>query len=106
MTEVTESAEALAKEHDVDLGDVKGTGSDGKIIKKDVEQYVAAQDAASSAGAEPDEPAAEPDDHHDDEIRHGKPKKDDVASVAVNHDGKPAKIDDYGRPETHDGYEG
>lgn len=38
--EATESAQALAKENDIDLADVTGTGAGGRIIQKDVEALI------------------------------------------------------------------
>lgn len=41
--DATDSAIALATENDVSLGDVTGTGSEGRIIKADVEKFIASQ---------------------------------------------------------------
>lgn len=40
--DATDSAKELADEAGVDLGDVEGTGKDGRVTKGDVEAYVAA----------------------------------------------------------------
>lgn len=42
--EATDAAVAYAKDQNVDLADVKGTGSGGRITKDDVEAYVKAHD--------------------------------------------------------------
>lgn len=36
----TDTAIELAREEDIDLEDVEGTGANGKILKKDVEQFI------------------------------------------------------------------
>ncbi|MDH5503670.1 MAG: 2-oxoglutarate dehydrogenase, E2 component, dihydrolipoamide succinyltransferase [Acidimicrobiia bacterium] len=41
----------LAKEHNVDLSAVTGTGKDNRITRKDVESFIASRPAASAAGA-------------------------------------------------------
>ena len=41
-----------------------------------------------------------------DDERHGTPKEEDVAAEAVTAEGKKAKIDSKGRPETSEHYEG
>ena len=47
----------IADEHRVDLADVRGSGRDGRVQKKDVLAYVAARDRAAQAPADaPDEP--------------------------------------------------
>lgn len=38
--EIAGAAEELAKENNVDIGEVKGTGKDGKILKRDVQTYL------------------------------------------------------------------
>ena len=54
----------LAREHNVDISKVKGTGAGGRITKADVEAYVEAQKAAPAAkpaaAAQPAAPAAAP----------------------------------------------
>ena len=50
--EVTRAAKGFAREHGIDLFDVVGTGSGGRITKADVETYHSTQ---SSAGASPEE---------------------------------------------------
>jgi pyruvate dehydrogenase E2 component (dihydrolipoamide acetyltransferase) len=54
---VTPLVRKLAKEHDIDLGQVNGTGVGGRIRKQDV---LAAAEAAKSAAAEAAEAAAAP----------------------------------------------
>ncbi len=46
----------MAREHGIDLREVKGTGSGGRITKQDVEAYLATR-AAQAAAAPPPEPA-------------------------------------------------
>ncbi|MBI3078920.1 MAG: 2-oxo acid dehydrogenase subunit E2 [Deltaproteobacteria bacterium] len=43
----------LAREHGVDLGQIRGTGFEGRVTKKDVLDYVARQAAAPAAGPAP-----------------------------------------------------
>ncbi len=52
----------LAREHNIDLRLVKGTGQGGRISKKDIEDYLAQRAAqpAEAAGAEPVQPAPWP----------------------------------------------
>jgi 2-oxoglutarate dehydrogenase dihydrolipoamide succinyltransferase (E2 component) len=38
----------LAAEHDIDLGQIKGTGADGRISRKDVEEYIASGKPAAA----------------------------------------------------------
>lgn len=38
--EIAGAAEELAKENNIDIGEVKGTGKDGKILKRDVQTYL------------------------------------------------------------------
>jgi pyruvate/2-oxoglutarate dehydrogenase complex dihydrolipoamide acyltransferase (E2) component len=42
--DVTDSAKELAEEENVDLTQVQGSGSEGRITKGDVEDYIAARD--------------------------------------------------------------
>lgn len=42
--DATESAKELAKEKNVDLSQVQGSGAEGRITKGDVEDYIASQD--------------------------------------------------------------
>jgi len=48
----------LAKEHNIDLRHVKGTGQGGRISKKDIEDYLAQQTAAPAAPPAPGAPMA------------------------------------------------
>jgi hypothetical protein len=50
--DATEAAAEFAKEHDVDLEDVDGSGSDGRITKPDVEAYLDAEQDQKDAPAE------------------------------------------------------
>lgn len=52
-------ARQIAKEKGIDLGQVKGTGENGRIVKSDVEQFTAAPVATASAPVAP-APAAAP----------------------------------------------
>ena len=51
---VTESAAKLAEEAGVSLEEVEGTGTDGRILKSDVEGYLEER-GAESIGLEPEE---------------------------------------------------
>ena len=51
---------ALAREHGLDLSQVKGTGIEGRITRKDVLAFVAAEGAAPAAPAAPPAPAVAP----------------------------------------------
>lgn len=48
--EATEAAAELAKEHSLDLDDVKGTGSEGRITVDDVKAAIERASAAKSGG--------------------------------------------------------
>lgn len=50
----------IAREHNVDLYQVKGTGREGRITKQDVLRYIAARDQAAQAPAPAPAPAAQP----------------------------------------------
>lgn len=51
----------MAREYNIDLGQVRGTGAGGRITKQDLEAYMAAQGARTmSAPAAPPAPAATP----------------------------------------------
>jgi len=50
----------MAREHNIDLRQVKGTGAGGRITKQDVEAYLAARTAAAAAAPPPVAPAAAP----------------------------------------------
>ena len=47
--ESTAGARELAEQHGIDLSEVTGTGSGGKVIKPDVEAFIAAQDGGEGA---------------------------------------------------------
>lgn len=49
---------ALAKEHGVDLPEVRGTGTGGRVTRKDIHDYLAARRAAGGPPAAPARPAA------------------------------------------------
>ncbi|MGH7408368.1 MAG: dihydrolipoamide acetyltransferase family protein [Candidatus Methylomirabilales bacterium] len=51
---------ALAKEHGVDLAEVPGTGTGGRVTRKDIHDYLAARRAAGGPPAAPARPAAAP----------------------------------------------
>lgn len=51
---------ALAKEHGIDLAEVRGTGTGGRITRKDVHEYLAARQAAGGPPAAEVRPAAAP----------------------------------------------
>ena len=51
---------ALAKEHGVDLAEVRGTGTEGRVTRKDIHDYLAARRAAGGPPAAPARPAAAP----------------------------------------------
>ncbi|MCL6545652.1 MAG: 2-oxo acid dehydrogenase subunit E2, partial [Bryobacteraceae bacterium] len=50
----------MAREHNIDLRQVKGTGAGGRITKQDVEAYLAARTAAAVPAPPPAPPAAVP----------------------------------------------
>lgn len=50
----------LAREHNIDLRQVKGTGAGGRITKQDVESYLAARAQAAEAAARPAAPPEAP----------------------------------------------
>jgi len=50
----------MARENNIDLAQVKGTGAGGRITKQDVEQYLSAPKAAPSKPAAPAAPAPAP----------------------------------------------
>jgi 2-oxoglutarate dehydrogenase E2 component (dihydrolipoamide succinyltransferase) len=52
------AAKKLAEENNIDLASVKGTGKDGRILKEDVQNAMAAPKAAASAAAAPAKAAA------------------------------------------------
>lgn len=61
---VTPVVARMAAEHNLDLSQIKGTGRDGRITKKDVEAYLdahrASQQTAQSASVEPAEKQPDP----------------------------------------------
>jgi len=50
MAEATDAAVKLAAEHNIDLEQVDGTGSEGKIVTEDVQSVVQAIEVAKSHG--------------------------------------------------------
>jgi 2-oxoglutarate dehydrogenase E2 component (dihydrolipoamide succinyltransferase) len=50
-TRATPTARRIAREHDVDLGAVQGSGSSGRVMKQDVEGVLGAKSAESALGA-------------------------------------------------------
>lgn len=50
----------MAREHNIDLRDVKGSGAGGRITKQDLENYLAARQAPAAAAAPPPAPAPAP----------------------------------------------
>lgn len=42
----------LLKEHDINLADIQGTGKDGRVLKEDVQRYVASRTSAPEAEAQ------------------------------------------------------
>lgn len=65
MTNVNASdkAKALARDNDLDLGEIEGTGANGNITKADVEKAIAAKNVPDDDVATPDpaDQAADPD---------------------------------------------
>ncbi len=49
----TPVASRLARDKEVDLGSIRGTGSEGRVTKADVEQYLQSQDKLDRTGDEP-----------------------------------------------------
>jgi 2-oxoglutarate dehydrogenase E2 component (dihydrolipoamide succinyltransferase) len=49
----TPVASRLARDKDVDLSSIRGTGSEGRVTKGDVEQYLQSQDKLDRTGEEP-----------------------------------------------------
>jgi 2-oxoisovalerate dehydrogenase E2 component (dihydrolipoyl transacylase) len=56
----TPAVRRLAEEHNVDLGQVKGTGLGGRVTKEDILQYVAQRGSAPAAAPAPATPAPMP----------------------------------------------
>ncbi|MGE5377889.1 MAG: 2-oxoglutarate dehydrogenase complex dihydrolipoyllysine-residue succinyltransferase [Bacteroidota bacterium] len=50
---VTPIASRLARDRDVNLGEVRGTGSEGRVTRADVEKYLQAQDRLDRAAEQP-----------------------------------------------------
>ena len=48
----------LLEKHGLNASDVKGSGKNGRIVRKDVEEHVAAADSSSAASSAPAKPAA------------------------------------------------
>jgi 2-oxoglutarate dehydrogenase dihydrolipoamide succinyltransferase (E2 component) len=55
---LTPAVRMLVREHEVDLGQVQGSGIGGRITKKDVLEFVQRRDAAGGRPAQPAAPAA------------------------------------------------
>lgn len=49
----TPVASRLARDKEVDLGSIRGTGTEGRVTKADVEQYLQSQDKLDRTGEEP-----------------------------------------------------
>jgi pyruvate/2-oxoglutarate dehydrogenase complex dihydrolipoamide acyltransferase (E2) component len=60
MTEATPGAISLAEESEIDLAQVAGTGSGGKVTVGDVQRAIAEREAAAVQPEEGKAPAAEP----------------------------------------------
>src|SRR3712207_6791370 len=43
----------LAAEHDVDISEISGTGTGGRVTKKDIESFIEEREAAPAAAARP-----------------------------------------------------
>lgn len=50
----------LAAEHDVDISEISGTGTGGRVTKKDIEGFIEEREAAPAVGARVETPAPEP----------------------------------------------
>jgi 2-oxoglutarate dehydrogenase E2 component (dihydrolipoamide succinyltransferase) len=50
----------MAREYNIDLAQVRGTGAGGRITKQDVEAYMASQGARTVSQAAPTAPIAPP----------------------------------------------
>jgi 2-oxoisovalerate dehydrogenase E2 component (dihydrolipoyl transacylase) len=50
----------LAAEHDVDISEVSGTGTGGRVTKKDIESFIEEREAAPAVAARAETPAPEP----------------------------------------------
>ncbi len=59
--QITPVASRLAREQNVDLAQVRGSGPEGRVTKADVEQYLQAQKAAPEAAEPAGEPPLRPD---------------------------------------------
>src|SRR5215216_525452 len=46
----------LAEEHDVDIAEISGTGTGGRVTKKDIESYIEEREAAPTAAEAPEAP--------------------------------------------------
>ena len=59
-TKATPSARKLARQHQVDLASVRGTGDGGRVTRKDVEAHVEGQAAPAAPAPAPATPATDP----------------------------------------------
>jgi 2-oxoisovalerate dehydrogenase E2 component (dihydrolipoyl transacylase) len=50
----------LAAEHDIDISGISGTGTGGRVTKKDIESYIEEREAAPAATGAPAQPEAAP----------------------------------------------
>ena len=50
----------LAAEHDIDLSEISGTGTGGRVTRKDIEGYIETREAAPAATEAPAQPEAQP----------------------------------------------
>jgi 2-oxoisovalerate dehydrogenase E2 component (dihydrolipoyl transacylase) len=51
----------LAEEHDVDISEISGTGTGGRVTKKDIESFIEEREAVPAAAAAEAQPEAPPD---------------------------------------------
>ena len=61
----------LAAEHDVDISEISGTGTGGRVTKKDIESFIEEREAAPAVAARAETPVPEPERaavHHGDEV--------------------------------------
>jgi 2-oxoisovalerate dehydrogenase E2 component (dihydrolipoyl transacylase) len=50
----------LAAEHDVDISEISGTGTGGRVTKKDIESFIEEREAAPAVAARAEAPVAQP----------------------------------------------